>query len=412
MTREKLTTCGLAAIAAVATGATVAAAQEQAALAQTGVVGAIQGGKLILDFRPRYAAIDQAGIAEEASAFTLRTKLGWETAAFHGMKGLIEFEDVRALVEDYNSTTNGETTFPVEADPEVTELNRLQLSWTNGSGLTATAGRQAVLFDDARFVGDVIWRQDQQTLDAARVDFAKGKFALSYAYVWGVERVFAEAQDWGSDSHLVNASFKLSDAFKATGFVYALDFDEAAAMSTATTGVAVSGAIPLSSFKLSYDGVYANQSDYGDNPGDVDLDYIRAGAGVGYGPFTVSGSYELLEGDGVRGFSTPLATLHAFQGWADVFLTTPAAGIEDMNVTGRYAPTWTAGPISAPVFLVRYHEFEADQTGVDLGSEIDAQFTARLTPKVTGIVKLADYDGPAGGPADRTKVWLGLQFTL
>jgi hypothetical protein len=124
----------------------------------------------------------------------------------------------------------------------------------------------------------------------------------------------------------------------------------------------------------------------------------------------------VLEGDGARGFSTPLATLHAFQGWADVFLATPAAGIEDAFVTARFAPTWSAGPLSAPVFTLVWHDFEAEQTGADLGSEVDAQLTARFSPNVTGILKLADYDGPAGvtaGPlADRTKVWVGLQFTL
>ena len=34
-------------------------------------------------------------------------------------------------------------------------------------------------------------------------------------------------------------------------------------------------------------------------------------------------------GSGNRAFQTPLATKHAFQGWADQFLTTPADGIED-----------------------------------------------------------------------------------
>ena len=41
------------------------------------------------------------------------------------------------------------------------------------------------------------------------------------------------------------------------------------------------------------------------------------------------GGIEYLEGNGTIGFSTPLATLHKFQGFADVFLTTPASGITD-----------------------------------------------------------------------------------
>ena len=51
------------------------------------------------------------------------------------------------------------------------------------------------------------------------------------------------------------------------------------------------------------------------------------------GIVTVKAAYESLEGNGARGFSTPLATLHAFQGWADVFLNTPADGVDDASLT-------------------------------------------------------------------------------
>jgi hypothetical protein len=397
--------------AAAAVAACAAAAATQAA-EPAAVLGAIEAGKPILDFRLRYAGVEQSGLAEDASALTLRTALGWETGAYRGWKALIEFEDVRALVEDYNSTVNGKTGFPIEADPEVTELNRAQLSWTNGDGLTATAGRQRIVLDDHRFVGNVGWRQEEQTLDAARLDWAKGRFALTYAYVWGVERVFAEEADFDSASHLVNASYKVSDALKLTGFAYVLDVDEAAALSTATWGAAASGAVALGAYKLSYGGVIATQSDTADNPADLELAYYRGDLGLARGPVSLAAGYEVLEGDGAVGFSTPLATLHAFQGWADVFLTTPATGIEDLALTAKFAPTWSGGIVSNPALTLVWRDFEAETTGADLGSEIDAQLTARLAPKVTGVLKLADYDGPSGGPADRTKVWVGLQFTL
>ena len=397
------------AMCAAAAGAAHSAEPEGA---EPGFFEAIQGGAPILSFRPRYASVSQDGFAEDASVLTLRTVLGWETASYKGFKALLEFEDVRAIVDDYNSTANGETGFPVEADPETTELNRAQISWTNGSGFTATGGRQRIIFDDARFVGNVGWRQDEQTYDAARFDYAQGKFAISYAYVWGVERIFAENADWDSESHLANASYAVSDALKVSGFAYALDFEQAPAMSTATYGVAASGAVPLDAYTLNYGAVIATQSDYGDSPLDIDLGYARADLGVARGPLSLSARYELLEGDGTAGFSTPLATLHAFQGWADVFLGTPAVGIEDAALTARFAPGWSAGTVANPVFMLTYHDFSADQGGADLGSEIDAQLTARIAPKLTGILKIADYDGPTGGPADRTKVWLGVQFTL
>ena len=410
MTKEFHTTKVAAAMAACAAAAGAAHAAEPTPPA--GVVEAIQAGKPILDFRLRYAGVDQTGFSEDASALTLRTHLGWETGAYRGFKALIEFEDVRAVVEDYNSTANGKTSYPVEADPEVTELNRAQLSWTNGAGFTATGGRQRVIIDNARFVGNVGWRQDEQTFDAARFDYAKDKFAVTYAYVWGIERIFAENADFGSQSHLLNASYAFAPTLKLTGFVYALDVDEAPAASTSTVGVTASGGTSFDEYKLTYSGTFATQSDYGDNPSDVDLNYYRADVGVSRGPLALSGAYEVLEGDGTVGFATPLATLHAFQGWADVFLATPATGVEDAFLTAKYSPSWEAGFLSSPAFTLIYHDFEAEQTGGDLGSEIDLQFTAKIAPKVSGVIKFADYDGPTGGPADRTKVWFGLQFTL
>ena len=46
-----------------------------------------------------------------------------------------------------------------------------------------------------------------------------------------------------------------------------------------------------------------------------------------------------------KGFTTPLATLHKFQGFADKFLTTPANGIRDTYIelaTKRFRTTTSA----------------------------------------------------------------------
>ena len=52
-------------------------------------------------------------------------------------------------------------------------------------------------------------------------------------------------------------------------------------------------------------------------------------AAANHGSFGLKAGYEVLGGADVpnHAFQTPLATLHAFQGWADKFLTTPAAGV-------------------------------------------------------------------------------------
>ena len=52
---------------------------------------AIVGGKIILEMRARYESVDQANLAREGQASTLRTRLGWETGDYHGfMRALLD----------------------------------------------------------------------------------------------------------------------------------------------------------------------------------------------------------------------------------------------------------------------------------------------------------------------------------
>ena len=147
-------------------------------------------GHLILEARLRYEGVEQDGLAKDAQALTLRTRLGYETAAWRGFRALVEGENVTALTDDYNSTTNRRTAYPVVSDPEASELNRAQVSWT-GETAGAVVGRQRIILGNARFVGNVGFRQNEQTFDALRVDVQPTKdIALTYAYVDKVLRVF------------------------------------------------------------------------------------------------------------------------------------------------------------------------------------------------------------------------------
>lgn len=403
--RKTVLSCG-AAIAALSFAGHAAAED----LSQIG--SAITGGKLILDMRGRYEGVEQAGFATDAEAFTLRTRLGWETASWNGVKALVEFEDVRSLGADrYNDGVPPGEPYPAIVDPEVTELNRAQLTWTPSKTFSATLGRQRINFDDQRFIGAVGWRQDEQTFDAARADVAFGKLKVAVAYVDQVNRIFAEALDFQSESWLVNASYPVSDLFTPSAFVYALDFKNAPASSTLTTGARVAGKTKSGAIAFTWAGSYATQSDYGSNTGSFDLDYYAAELAAGIGPVTIKGAYESLGGDGVRGFATPLATMHAFQGWADVFLNTPAVGIEDANLSVAYKAPLKLAYVSNVVLTARYHDFQAELTGADLGSEVNLMAAAQITPRISALVKYADYDGVPGF-ADRQKFWLGFEFKL
>lgn len=84
------------------------------------------------------------------------------------------------------------------------------------------------------------------------------------------------------------------------------------------------------SWKALYTAEYAKQDDYKDGSKLIDNDYYRVGAGAGYGGWFLRIDQEKLSGNSdSKAFQTPLGTNHLFQGWADVFLTTPNEGIED-----------------------------------------------------------------------------------
>ena len=391
---------------------------------------AIGAGKLILEARARYETVDQIGLANTGEAMTLRTRLGWETGAWHDIKGLVEFEDVRQVgSENFNvqvpgvaPSLNGKPTYPIINDPDVTELNRLQLTWSRGSDLQVVVGRQRILVDDQRFVGNVGWRQDEQTFDALRVDAAHGKLKMTYVYVSHVNRILGELRDWDSDSHLVNVTWAMAEPLKLQAFVYALDFANSPTNSNITQGVKASGKVWLSLVQVSYNATWARQSDYKGATVPYDLDYTGADLTGVFDIYSVKLSYESLEGNGARGFTTPLATVHAFQGWADAWVAPGGNkgfrdGLEDLNLALVVRPRFRFAYLFNTEFTARYHDFDDQRTGADLASEWDLQATAAITPKLSLLVKYADFErektvplGTAAPPASRTKGWISLEY--
>lgn len=389
----------------------------------------IQGGKLILELRPRFESVDQTGIANQASAATLRTRLGWETGAWHGAKGLLEFESVAQMgSENYNTTLNGKTTYPIVADPDINEINRAQITWSNGPNLTIVVGRQRINLDDQRFVGGVAWRQDEQTFDGAKIDFGFMKLRGNYTFISRVNRIFAEAQDWEGDSHLVNLNYAVSEPLKLQAFVYDLNFGGTRAAnltaarnaSTTTIGGRVSGKTWAGLIGVSYGLTYAKQEENGANPANLNLGFYSAELIGAFDIYTVRLNYEVAEGNGVRNFSTPLGTVHAFQGWSDAFdLNNPTQlpnGVEDLNLSINLRPRWKRDHFFNLDFTIKYHDFQTELTGIDIGTELDVQFTAAFTPQLSFIAKAAEFDGSglagSGSFADRTKFWIGFEYKL
>lgn len=404
-----------------------------------GPLEAIAAGKLLLEVRAREESVDQtrtATLTDPADALTVRTRLGWATAEWNTLRGLVEVTNVshvgrqRFAVNTPDAATpplNGadKARFPLVNDPDTNELNRLQLTWAPSAAFHLTVGRQRVLIDDQRFVGNAGWRQDEQTLDAVRADAAVGQVKAVYAYVTHVNRVLGDLRDWESDSHLANLAWSPSKSFRLEGFVYALDFRNSAANSSITGGLKVTGGAPAGPYQLGYEASWARQGDYRRNTPAYDLGYWQAAVSAARGIYSGKLDYEVLEGNGARGFTTPLATTHAFQGWADAWVQPLGGnksfvdGLKDLNLTFEAKPKASFGPFAKPALLVRFHNFDDQRTGARLAHEWDAQVQGALTPKLSVALKFADFErvlvtpaGSAPPPASRTKVWLTVEYRL
>ena len=112
----------------------------------------------------------------------------------------------------------------------------------------------------------------------------------------------------------------------------------------------------------------------------------------------------MLGSDHNVGFKTPLATLHAFNGWADLFLATPAAGLRDSYVKA------TVNLPAALSLLAFEHWYETDATGVELGSEFNLQLSRKFGKFVTGLVKYADFRRDSTSFPNVQKIWVQVEF--
>jgi hypothetical protein len=104
------------------------------------------------------------------------------------------------------------------------------------------------------------------------------------------------------------------------------------------------------------------------------------------------------------GFKTPLATLHAWNGWADLFLATPAAGLVD-----TYAKATAALP-QAVTLTAFHHWFQSDAGSTDFGTEFDVMLTRKFGKFLTGTLKFADFRRDAAAFPHVRKIWIQMDF--
>lgn len=378
--------------------------------------------KPLADARLRYESVDQVPFASDASAVTVRVRAGIE-AKTKAFAILVEAEAMLAISENFNSGLNGEALYPVIADPQNIEINRAQIQFTGLPKTVVTLGRQRINLDDQRFVGSVGFRQNEQTFDAARLEYSGIKdvkaditYSWSNRTIWGIDGFGTRQQSVSGDNVFANLSYKHKIGTLA-GFAYLVDQDEAAVyafrLSSKSFGARFAGATQLSkAAKLTYALSYAKQNDYRNNPNNYSADYWLAELGGEAKGWKLMGGYEVLganTGAALTSFQTPLATLHKLNGWADKFLVTPPNGLRDAYALVGYSKPEVVGFDSVGLSAT-YHDYRSDRLSLNYGDEWGAQLIAKLK-KFTFTLKYADFNAKAFA-TDTKKFWASVDWAL
>jgi curved DNA-binding protein CbpA len=423
--------CAAAAMAIAGTLLDPARAQDLESPLEAETPGeAITEGSLLLGVRPRFTWVDQDGRPESAHWGSLRTTLGWKTLSYYGFRATAEAIDVRRFdahgAIDYRQTpgyiANPPGTppyapytpgyYPLIADPETTDANRLHLDYTGLPETLLRFGRQAVRIDNQRFIGDYDAAQLPQVFDGFSADNQSLRSVrLTGGYFTRVRNAYAVQRQTRLGA--LNARFEPDRRLKVAAYGYLQNQAQTGSVtgfadnSNRILGARAWGALGVGGgFEFLYTAEAAEQRNYAGGDARIHAPYRRFGAGVAFERGFARVDWEKLGSNGgVYGFQTPLGSTQLFTGRTDVFATTPTAGLRDLR-----------GSLGAKFFKAQvrldYHRFRSDWNDLSLGREWDVSLSWAFTPALRASMDYADYR--AGNPryafSDTRKVWATLEY--
>lgn len=367
-----------------------------------------------LDIRTRYEFRDIDGY-DASHALTARARVGLLAGDFNGFSAFGELEATYALIDDYMAGGGADPYVPNNTpinDPENIELNRAWLQY-KGHDFTAKAGRQRIIRNNAAMVGNVVWRQNEQTFDAASLAYAGECYNLFYGYSNRAQRIFGDdavgaAKEFEGDFHFIDGDIETGFG-KLGGYVFLVDVDNNANVGESNTFGAHLSNGPFYAELAWQDGTTAlnGRGDYDSFYGHLKFAKKLGGATYGIG-------LEYLESY----FKTPFATVHAFNGFADAFAL-QRIGLNDMGgaydgLSDIYVSYVRPGLPWDTTFKGFAHYFLDDGFSNSYGWEVDAVLAKKFDDHLSGIAKVAFFmeDDGSGGYEDIQQFSVQLDYTF
>lgn len=378
-------------------------------------------GEASLDLRYRMEVVDQASKPRRARAHTIRARLGYEVGPWQGFSARLEGEGVLAPGgERYDTAITPRSDLPRINDAETHEINQAWAAYAPRPGTLIKAGRQTITLGDATFVGSARFRQNQSSYDALTLSDRTllPDTHLQYGFIWLVDTPTGEqaaSGDWNTRSHVMQADYTGLPSIELGVYAVLLDIDDRPTQSSKTFGALLDGQWEVGKASVLARSEFAWQGDWGNNPTALSEHLLRAEAGLGYrGVRPLIGARQQT-GNGSVALQTPIGKKHGNRGWADVFSTTPAAGLWDFwgeaRLVAREAD-WLGFDLAGTLFeslefSAAHHRFHDDRGSADYGHETDLRLRFAPLESVTVSLDYADYRAAQFG-VDTRKFWFSV----
>ncbi|MFT4176007.1 MAG: hypothetical protein QM627_05070 [Luteolibacter sp.] len=376
-----------------------------------------------LNVRARFETADIDGM-DVSNALTVRERVGLKTTSWNGFSALIEGEFTQAVIDDYSGGPLAADVEPFRAnnsgifDPENNSLNQLFIQY-EGYETVVKMGRQRIIYDNAAFIGNVGWRQNEQTFDALSIEntFLPG-LTLKGAYINQVNRIFGDQaagifRNAPGDIFLLNGSYTGIENFTLGAYAYLMDFDSendnGAADKWDNNTFGMSASTSLSGFAFYGEVAYQTHAGVLD---DRDAFYEHFHVTKKFGEHALTVGIENLG----AGFQAPLGTLHAFNGFADVFISGRTDGSHN-GLTETYL-TYTMPVFFGMKWSNTLRALGDNTISTGYGYEFDSTLTKKFDEHFTAIATFAHFEsegdayiGSSGLPTTQ-RITLELNYTF